>query len=226
MIYTDDQLLPLSGIQHFRYCPRQWGLIYIDCCWEENQLTYEGRQLHQHVDNPFYRSKHKDIIYLRSLSLISYRLGLSGIADLIELHHTDNEPAYRHPNYIGKWNVFPVEYKHGKPKKDDIDILQLVAQAICLEEMFNICVTEGAIYYGETQHRLSVPITETLRQTVTECTNAMHKLYSQAKVPIIEKSSKCRRCSLKDLCIPEIQSVNKSISAKRYNLYNLYEETS
>ncbi len=226
MTYTDEQLLPLSGLQHYRYCPRQWGLIHIDCCWEENQLTYEGQQLHQHVDNPFYRQKHRDIIYLRSLPLTSYKLGLSGTADLIELHHTDNFHAYRHPRYTGNWNMFPVEYKHGKPKKDDIDTIQIAAQAMCLEEMFGINISEGAIYYGEIQHRLIVPISDTLRQTVADCSIRIHELYSQGIIPIIEKNSKCRRCSLKDLCMPEVQSRHKLMSAKKYNINNLYEETS
>ncbi len=122
--------------------------------------------------------------------------------------------------------MFPVEYKHGKPKKDDIDTIQLTAQAMCLEEIFGVNVSEGAIYYGQTQHRLIVPITPTLRQIVIDCAAIIHDLYSHGIVPISEKGSKCRKCSLKDLCMPEIQSRHKTISAKKYNLNNLYEETS
>lgn len=115
--YSDEEMLPLSGIQHYRFCPRQWALIHIEQEWEDNRLTFEGHLLHENVDNPFYRHKHKGVLAMRSVNVASATLGLYGIMDLIELHPaTETINAITHPTYAGYWYPYPVEYKHGRPK--------------------------------------------------------------------------------------------------------------
>lgn len=115
MHYSDDDMLMLSGIQHFRFCPRQWAMIHMEQQWADNRLTAEGTQQHQHVDDAFYRQKCGDHIALRSVSLASHELGLYGISDVIELHPTDDEAnSISHPSYPGRWLPYPVEYKHGR----------------------------------------------------------------------------------------------------------------
>ena len=126
----------LSGIQHYRFCPRQWALIYLEQQWEENVLTMEGRILHQHVDDPFYRRKSGNCICLRSVNIASHELGLYGLTDIVELYPAgENEEFISHPDYPGRWRPYPVEYKHGRPKPYQIHEVQLAAQAMCLEEM-------------------------------------------------------------------------------------------
>lgn len=223
MIYAEEDMLMLSGIQHYAFCPRQWALIHIEQRWAENLLTTEGKIMHQHVDDPFYRQKMGDHICLRSVSLASKELGLYGVSDIVELHPSDEDiDTITHPKYPGRWVPFPVEYKHGKPKHDEVDIVQLVAQAMCLEEMYRISIRSGAIYYGETRRRLDVDITGELRDTVRAYAQNMHEIFLSGVIPSAEKQVHCRSCSLLDICMPDSAHVG---SASNYLKKNLYEET-
>lgn len=224
MQFTEEDMLMLSGIQHYAFCPRQWALIHIEQQWNENLLTTEGHIMHQHVDDPFYRQKMGDHICLRSVSLASKELGFYGISDMVELHPTDDATnAITHPSYSGLWIPFPIEYKHGKPKKDDIDKVQLAAQAMCLEEQYGIRVLEGAIFYGETRRRESVVFTDDLRSRVRYYSEEMHRLMQNSIVPFAEPRPCCRNCSLNEICMPETAYAT---SASNYLRNNLYEETS
>ena len=192
MPYAEDDMLMLSGIQHFAFCPRQWALIHIEQLWSDNLLTTEGHIMHQHVDDPFYRQKMGEHICLRSVSLASKELGLYGISDLVELHPTDTSVnAITHPSYPGYWIPYPVEYKHGKPKHDDIDIVQLTAQAMCLEEQYCINIHQGAIFYGETRRRVEVDFTDELRSVVRTYCAAMHETFSKNLVPSAKLHQYC-----------------------------------
>ena len=147
MKYDDDEMLMLSGIQHFVFCPRQWALIHIEQAWADNRLTVEGHLLHKQADNPFYRQKNGEYISLRSVSISSKKLGLYGLTDVVELHTSDSsENCIIHPSYQGYWKPYPVEYKRGHEKSDERDEVQLAAQAICLEEMHNIRIEIGYLY--------------------------------------------------------------------------------
>ncbi len=215
-------MLMLSGIQHFAFCPRQWALIHIDQQWDDNRLTVEGEIMHQHVDDPFYRQKMGDVICLRSVNIASTMLGLYGIADIIELHPSDiPNNAITHPKYRGNRLPYPVEYKHGKPKEDNIDAVQLCAQAICLEEQYNINIPEGALFYGKIRRRETVFFSEELRSEVRSLASAMHEVYESGKVPYSVRRPQCRSCSLKDVCMPDTNSTTASSYLKSY----LYEET-
>jgi len=221
--YTEDDMLMLSGIQHFAFCPRQWALIHINQQWDDNRLTAEGELLHQHVDDPFYRQKNGSIICLRSVSIASRQLGLYGVSDIIELHPSSTpDNAITHPTYPGYWTPFPIEYKHGKPKNDSTDIVQLAAQALCLEEQYNIRIAEGAIFYGETCRRELVTFDDELRNEVTTLSNSMHQIFESGVIPQATKQPKCRSCSLRDICMPE---TSYSKAASNYLKINLYAET-
>lgn len=223
MPYAEDDMLMLSGIQHFAFCPRQWALIHIEQQWEENLLTTEGRILHKHVDNPEYKQKLGDNICLRSVSIASKSLGLYGVADIIELHPTiDSKNSISHPAYPGLWQPYPVEYKHGKPKNNDIDLVQLTAQAMCIEEQYNICIKEGAIYYGSIRRRVVVEFTDELRSDVENYAEAMHNVYNNCVVPHASYKPGCDNCSLKDICMPKTAFCK---IASNYLKQNLYEET-
>lgn len=195
MNYSEDDLLPLSGIQHFAYCPRQWALIHVENQWLENIGTAQGRLIHQRVDDPFYSESRNQLKIERSLPLVSRTLGLYGVADLMEIEE-------RARGEVITYNL--VEYKRGKPKVDDRDQVQLCAQAICIEEMRDISLDCGYFYYDMVKHRQKVLFTAHLRERVKELAESMHYYYRNGITPLVKKSSKCRHCSLSDICMPKL----------------------
>ncbi len=221
-MYTEEEMLMLSGIQHFMFCPRQWALIHIEQQWADNKLTTEGHILHQNVDNPFYRQKNGDTITLRSLHIASQELGLYGITDAVELLPSDSsEDSITHPRYKGYWKPYPVEYKRGRPKRNETDEVQLAAQVMCLEEMYGINIPYGALFYNEIKHREIIAISDALRQTTMRCARQMHDIFKGGTMPSAGKTPRCRSCSLKDICMPEL---NDCIQVKTYLNKLLYED--
>ena len=221
-MYCEDEMLMLSGIQHFVFCPRQWALIHIEQQWAENRLTMEGNILHEKVDDPFYRQKNGDVITLRSLHVASKKLGLYGITDAVELIPSDSfENSITHNRYKGFWKLYPVEYKRGKHKPDERDEVQLAAQAMCLEEMYDINIPFGALYYNEEKHREKVAISEQLRKTTERCAIQMHEIFKSGVIPKVVKTSHCRNCSLIDICLPETE---RRQQVSTYLNRNLYED--
>lgn len=220
MSYTEDDMLMLSGIQHFMFCPRQWALIHIEQLWDDNRLTIEGQILHRHVDDPFYRQKCGCNITLRAVSVASNELGLYGVTDAIELlpAGSDSTGCIAHPRYPGRWKPLPIEYKRGKPKNNHIDEVQLAAQAMCLEEMYGISIPMAQFYYGELRHRTSVEINASLRHIVQECASEMHRMFDTHEIPKATKQPKCRNCSLSNLCMPELSRCTTVTAYLRQNL--------
>ena len=188
MPYTEDDLLPLSALQHILYCERQCALIHIEQVWSENRLTAEGRLAHDHVHTAGNETR-AGVRIARDLSLRSLRLGLIGKADVVEFH--DGVP-------------YPVEHKRGHAKTNPCDEVQLCAQAICLEEMLGKPVPEGALFYGEPRRRTIVPITAALRATTEDAAARLHRLF-EARVtpPAAYDKAKCERCSLLEICKPK-----------------------
>jgi len=220
MPYSDDEMLMLSGIQHYMFCPRQWALIDIEQQWDENRLTIEGDLLHERVDNPFYRQKNGDVITMRRVPIVSYQLGLSGLSDAVELHPSPSESnSICHPNYPGWWQPYPVEYKRGKPKYNEMDEVQLAAQVMCLEEMYGIHIPQAALYYGETRHHCVIAIHDDLRALVVQCAQAMHEIYQSQITPPAIKKRHCRNCSLVNRCMPELSESQKASNYLKTNLY-------
>ena len=223
MYYDDDDMLMLSGIQHYMFCPRQWALIHIEQQWADNRLTAEGELLHKNVDNPAYRQKNGDTITLRAVHIASHTLGLYGICDAIELITSDSETnAITHPRYKGYWKPYPIEYKRGHHKFDERDEVQLAAQVICLEEMYGIHIPEAALFYNETRHRESVTIDDQLRKLTYELSEAMHKTFACGVTPKAVRKHGCNSCSLLDICTPDL---NKKMSVSYYLKKTFDEET-
>jgi len=213
-MYADEDLLMLSGIQHFYFCKRQWSLIHIEKQWDENRLTVEGKHLHENVDNPLYLSKKAGMVTLRAVSLLSRELGLYGVADAVEMRPCkDSTDAIIHPKYEGKWNIASVEYKRGKRKGNICDELQLCAQTMCLEEMYGVSIPFGYLYYGEEKRRCEVPLDSDLRAEVYKCAAAMHAAFDDAITfpPVL--NSKCKACSLFDICMPKCMAQKLSASS-------------
>jgi CRISPR-associated exonuclease Cas4 len=205
-----DEYLHLGGIQHFAFCKRQWALIHIEQQWAENHLTFSGRVMHKHADNPFFTESRGDILISRGMPLVSHALRIYGIADVVEYHRSDS--GIKIPKHKGYWTVCPVEYKSGKKKYADCDEVQLCAQAICLEEMYNTHIPAGNLYYGKTRRRTDVIFNEELRESVSNYISEMYKLYNAGKTPSARYMNQCKSCSLLDLCMPEL-SAKKSVDA-------------
>ncbi len=217
--YTSDDLLPLSGIQHFLFCRRQWALIYIETQWQDNLYTIEGHILHERVDDPFFTDTRKGVITARSLPIASYRLGLSGICDVVEF--TPALPScsargegVKLPNHTGLYLAAPVEYKRGRPKREPVDEAQLCAQAMCLEEMLSMDIPLGYLYYGQTRHREQVELTSELRKLVKDMSIEMHAYFDRGYTPRVRISKACRSCSLADICLPGLQE--NAVPASKY----------
>ena len=200
-MYSDEDLLPLSGVQHILFCERQCALIHIEQCWKENALTQEGRVMHERVHegkNESRPSKRSEF----GIDIHSLSLGLVGKTDAVY--------------FQADGSVKIVEYKRGKPKENKSDEVQLCAQSICLEEMLGIMVTEAYLFYGKTKHRLGVPLTPELRVLTEESALRFHALVERGITPQESRSKKCDACSLAGICLPgkkgRPQSVSKYIN--------------
>lgn len=206
MEYCEDDFLLLSGIQHFAFCRRQWALIHIEQQWEENVRTFEGRTMHENAHNPFSKEKRGDVLTVRAMKVFSRELGVSGECDVVEFRADPRGIPVS--GREGLYRVVPVEYKRGAPKEHDADELQLTAQAICLEEMLQTQIESGYLYYGETKHREEVAFTEELREKVRRSFEEMHRYYERNYTPKVKTSSRCRQCSLQNICMPELCGSN------------------
>ncbi len=219
MIYLDEDLLQLSGIQHFSFCRRQWALIHLEHLWQENWRTTEGQLLHRNAHDTGLRERRGDTLTIRGLSVVSHTLGVSGQCDVVEFHLAPSGVPLSGEE--GLWLPYPVEYKHGSPKENPADRLQLCAQAMCLEEMLCCPVPEGALFYGETRRRSVVTMDEELRNAVREMLKEMHQLFQRGHTPKVKPNKSCQACSLKELCLPAL--LRKDNSAQY--LRNALEET-
>jgi len=201
--WDEEDCLPLSGIQHCAFCKRQFALIHVERLWSENVLTFEGRALHDRADDPFSSESRGTVLITRSVPLLSGQLGLYGVADVVEFRLTASGGVAL-LGREGLWQPFPVEYKRGKVKSDDRDMVQVGAQAMCLEEMLHTVVPEGALYYGRTRRRQPVQIDQTLRDRVYRLSEEMHQLYDAGQTPPPLRQKACERCSLRELCLPKV----------------------
>lgn len=210
-MYREDELIPISALQHLAFCPRQCALIHVEQAWAENRLTAEGRVLHEHVHEVGADAR-ATVRSVRGLRLRSLALGLIGIADVVEFHAAPSGCFV--PGLRGAWRPFPIEYKRGKPKPGRCDEIQLCAQAGCLEEMLGTAIPEGALFYGQTRRRQSVAFDSDLRAALADLSLRAHELIASGRTPPAIYEKKCDACSLFDHCQPRTAGAGKS--ARRY----------
>jgi len=212
-MFDEDDLLPISGLQHLHFCERQWGLIHIEQQWEENRLTAEGRILHARVHESGTESR-PGVVLARGLHIRSLRLGLTGQADAVEFLSETGGPAegVRLPGREGWWLPYPVEYKRGRPKADACDEVQLCAQALCLEEMFGTAIESGSLFYGVSRRRTEVRFDAGLRKRTEGLAARMHALYAARVTPSAAYAKKCERCSLYNRCLPRMASKRSGVA--------------
>ena len=201
-MFSDDELLQLSGLQHFAFCRRQWALIHIENQWQENWRTIDGQLFHQHAHDVGSRELRGNVLTIRALSILSRSLGVSGQCDVVEFRRDANGVPLSGED--GLWLPYPVEYKRGTDKTKAADALQLCGQALCLEEMLCCHIPEGALFYGETRRRSVVVFDDALRQTVRDMLAEMHQLYRRGYTPKVKPSKSCNACSIKELCLPAL----------------------
>jgi len=185
---NDREPIMISALNHYLYCPRRCGLVHVEQVWNENLYTMRGNDVHENVDNI---SSHElsGVRYERALPIWSRRLNLVGKADLVEFH---GETPY------------PVEYKSGRHKEFENDYAQLLAQAICLEEMFNVRVENGALYWHGSRERKEIIFTEAMRAHLEEVAVAVHEMMANQHVPPPVNDKRCKDCSLKESCLPHV----------------------
>ena len=204
----------ISGIQHFSFCRRQWALIHIEQQWQENYLSMEGHILHENAHEAG-AEKRGDTLIIRDMPVVSHTLGIRGQCDVVEFN-SDPDGIELHGRYGAagvRYTPVPVEYKRGKPKEEHADLLQLCAQAMCLEEMLVCAIPLGYIFYGEPRRRLRVNLDDALREEVKTLLREMHMLYARGYTPKVKTGRFCKACSLEDLCIPQL---NKSQAVHSY----------
>lgn len=208
--YNQEDYIMLSGIQHYAFCTRQWALIHIETAWKENVHTVVGNLFHDKAHSGM-NEKRREIIISRSLPINSRKHGISGECDIVEFHKDENGVNIN--GRSGKYIPYPIEYKKGSPKTDNIDILQLTAQVICLEEMFCCNIKYGYLFYGKTKRREKIMITLELKEEVSKLFFEMHNLLEKGNIPKIKPTKKCRQCSLADVCLP---TLSEKMSVKNY----------
>lgn len=225
-MFSESELLPLSGLQHLAFCERQWALIHLEQTWVENRLTVEGRHLHERADKPGGKSR-RDLRIVRGLAIHSLRLGLSGRADVVEFHRLAEDSSALSPDIgdvpdfgvpltdlRGRWQPFPVEYKRGKPKRGNCDRVQLCAQALCLEEMLGASIPTGALFYGQTRRRQDVAFESAIRDETERLAARMNELFRAGVTPLVPyESGRCDHCSLYDRCLPKTTGSVRSVAA-------------
>ncbi len=192
-LFDEDDLVMISALQHYLFCPRRCALVHIEQQWQENRLTAEGRILHERVHGGG-RESRRTLRIEYDVPIRSLSLGVMGRADIVEFHRQED----------GLWRPMPVEYKRGRPKKDDTDRAQLCAQAICLEEMLQCAVPEGALYYGEKKRRTTVVFDQPLREKTVQTVAAVHSLLAAGITPPPQYAKRCESCSFLPLCLPKV----------------------
>ncbi len=207
-MFSESELIPVSALEHWSYCPRQCALIHVEQTFDENLYTLRGRMLHERVDVPIGETQ-EGIRVERAVPLWSKRLGLVGKADVVEFH---GETPY------------PVEYKHGPRRQWGHDDLQLCAQAICLEEMTGKEIPRGAIYHHGSRRRREVVFGEELRAHVAEAVEAIRRMLAESHLPPPVNDARCRHCSLKESCLPSVVGERERVAAVRTSLFSVNDD--
>lgn len=235
-MFAEEELVPISALQHWLYCPRQCALIHVEQAWAENKFTAEGRVMHENAHEGADETK-AGVRITRGMPVVSQVLGLTGQCDVVEFHPAGgdlkfeisdlrgraSESAGDAPegnfksqisNFKSARSAVPVEYKRGKPKAHRADEVQLCAQGMCLEEMLGIPVTSGCLYYGEKRRRTDVVFDDDLRELVRKTSEEIRQCFASGITPNAEyDAGRCDACSLIDLCQPQAMRFKKGVAA-------------
>jgi CRISPR-associated exonuclease Cas4 len=186
---SGDALLevPLSALEHYAYCHRQTALIHVEGVWDDSGDTVRGDLSHRAVDLPGV-NRRRGVTVVRSLPVSSDIHGLRGVCDIVE--------------FEGR-TATPVEYKVGRYMPGGPAQLQVGGQALCLIEA-GFDVPTGYVYSVAERRRHPVQIDEVLLAQVKDAAVAVRRLLTDPTLPAARNDSRCRNCSLRDDCLPEI----------------------
>lgn len=216
MAYNEEDFLLLSGLQHFKFCRRQWAMIHVERQWADNERTVEGEIMHQTAHDPSFQESRGDKVTMRAVRVFSSTLGVTGECDVLEFVRDPGGISL--PGREALWQPYPVEYKRGRPNPRTGDTLQLCGQAMCLEEMLGASIPSGWLYYGEIRRREPVEFTQTLRDEVRAHLAEMHAFYARGYTPKVKPSKSCQACSMKELCLPKLLSSRSVADYMRKNM--------
>jgi CRISPR-associated exonuclease Cas4 len=203
----ENDLIMLSALEHYSYCPRQCALIHVEQSFDENVFTLRGRVVHEQVDQPEWVIE-KGVRVERALPLWSHRLGLVGKADVVEFRGD---------------TPYPIEYKHGPRRQKEHDDLQLCAQALCLEEMTGQPVPRGAIFHHSSRRRREVEFTPALREKVEQTAQQIRLMLAARTLPRAVNDARCKHCSLQDSCLPSVTNEKKRVHRLASMLFTVVE---
>ena len=219
-VIDDENFVMISALQHYLFCKRQCALIHLEQSWSENRLTASGRVLHEHVDERKSETR-RSLRQATAVRLVSRKLGVVGIADMVEFHLMQTERDAEGKNIAavlsglpGFWRPFPVEYKRGHPKPHRADEVQLCVQAMCLEEMLNVNISCGALFYGEQRRRTEVIFNKDLRHLTEEIARGVHDLFNSGITPKPVFGKWCKSCSFIEECQPKL--IASGCSARKW----------
>jgi CRISPR-associated exonuclease Cas4 len=215
-LYSEDDLIPVSALADFTFCERRAALHFIERVWEDNICTAEGTILHERVDDESKSEVRGSVRIARSVWLRSLAYGLVGKADVVEFHKTETG-GVKLEGISGLWLPFPVEYKRGILRHERSFEIQLCAQALCLEEMVGGNIPSGAIFYGKTRRRMDVTFDKALRIETEDTARKVHELIESGITPKAEYSTKCKKCSLVELCLPKVSKKASNYLMKAVN---------
>ncbi|MBV9036366.1 MAG: CRISPR-associated protein Cas4 [Acidobacteriaceae bacterium] len=198
----DEDLIPISALQHYLYCPRQCALIHMERLWAESRHTAEGRLLHENADKPA-AERRKGVRLVTAMPLFHPELGLTGMADVVEFHQQENAEQ-----------AVPVEYKRGRPKAHRADEVQLCAQALCLEAMLGSSIAYGFLFYGKTRRRKEIAFDSELRELTRQTVYSVRNMMVSGKTPLAGYDPRrCDACSLIELCRPRWLAHSRTVSS-------------
>jgi CRISPR-associated exonuclease Cas4 len=214
-MYKEEELLPISALQHLLFCERRAALIILEGLWQDNVFTAEGSILHEQT-HQIETERHGDLRIARGLWLRSFRLGLIGNSDVIEFQKVSDYQKDKMTVSLydieGFWQPFPVEYKRGRLRSEESFEVQLCAQALCMEEMLNIYIPAGAIYYGKSKRRLEISFNQAIRNKTEASAKCLHEIVSSGVTPKAHNQIKCQSCSLIDICLPKAMLPNRDVN--------------
>lgn len=188
--------IALSALEHYSYCPRQFGLIHIEQVWSESAMTIQGSLLHRRADEVIVRHERGKEVW-RAVTIWSRRLRLFGRADVVEV--------------LDDGSLVPVEYKRANRKPNQHERIQLCAQGMCLEEMLGITVGEGALFHSASKRLIRVELTEQLRAETARVAHEVHACFASGRLPSAVYDQRCEDCSLLEVCLPMAQKFTSRI---------------
>lgn len=203
----DDCFIPLSYISQYNYCKRRAGLLMLEQQWNDSSDTVKGTIEHKNVHTDSISARN-NVITVSNMGVISHKMNLMGNCDAVEVYASENGTALPWLG-DGKYELYPIEYKHGSLRTEPEYEYQLCAQAMCMEEMFGCHIDLGAIFFISSHRKQEVKFTRAHRETVENTAVKLSEMLENKIIPLAEFSSKCLKCSLKDICMPK---VSRSVS--------------